>query len=350
MGMFLWDDDTLPPSANADGWRASTICPPNWPHALATCGGTFFHTPPGLLVGAAAGAEVQYLTLGDPQAPRAIAALTLQRCRLSLRARHARLATPPAARDASDRFATTRALHDWLATTGVADVVMDSFAATHEPDACLAGERSDRVEFVIPIDGSVDVFASCSTHHRRCIVAGERHGWTLRLLAGAEAATALGHVMATASARARSRGDAFTPEPVSGALASTGSPHDAWGTLTAAAYAGGRLLSAALIGWGNHGAYYLCGGSTPEGYAAASAPWLHWATMQTLRSAGHTTYNLGGVAASARDATSPAHGLYRFKAAFGVRPVPRASVRWVLRSRHARTHAAARWVAARARA
>jgi hypothetical protein len=47
---------------------------------------------------------------------------------------------------------------------------------------------------------------------------------------------------------------------------------------------------------------------------------------------------LGGTAVDAAQESSSGHGLYRFKTGFGVSPVVRWGVQWVLRPNHLRLH------------
>jgi lipid II:glycine glycyltransferase (peptidoglycan interpeptide bridge formation enzyme) len=112
-----------------------------------------------------------------------------------------------------------------------------------------------------------------------------------------------------------------------------------------AAWNGDTPLAAALIGWGNGRAFYIMGGSTPEGYEAGASVWLHWRIINQLAESRFTHYNLGGASPTASNADDPAHGLYRFKTAFGARIVPCRSLYWTLSVSHARLHQLARWIA-----
>jgi lipid II:glycine glycyltransferase (peptidoglycan interpeptide bridge formation enzyme) len=103
-------------------------------------------------------------------------------------------------------------------------------------------------------------------------------------------------------------------------------------------------LAAALVGWANHRAFYLMGGSTPAGYECGASIWLHWQIASRMADAGFVAYNLGGSSPSAAVPGDPAHGLYRFKTGFGSRAVRCRSLTWTLSSSHARLHRVGRWL------
>ncbi|HTO73776.1 MAG TPA: GNAT family N-acetyltransferase, partial [Gemmatimonadales bacterium] len=101
----------------------------------------------------------------------------------------------------------------------------------------------------------------------------------------------------------------------------------------------GRVLSAVLVGWSGTRAFYVLGGSTPEGYKASASAWLHWKIMQTLWPAGVRVYNLGGAAVEgAVDPTHPGHGLHRFKSGFAPREVIRRGISFEVGSLHRLGH------------
>jgi lipid II:glycine glycyltransferase (peptidoglycan interpeptide bridge formation enzyme) len=104
------------------------------------------------------------------------------------------------------------------------------------------------------------------------------------------------------------------------------------------AYQGDALLAAALIGYTAHRAFYLSGGSTPDGYAQSASVWLHWRTMSALRARGVTAYNLGGAPAGAAAPDHPLHGLHRFKLGFSPTVYRRNGLQWNDRTAHVRAH------------
>jgi hypothetical protein len=172
------------------------------------------------------------------------------------------------------------------------------------------------------------------------VSAGDRAGWTLRALAGAEAGAVLTAAQAEASRRATERGDGF-------ATMAFGADDDAppsldapWGVRTFAAFDGATPLAAARVGWGNRRAFYLVGGSTPEGYRRSASAWLHAAVVRALSAAGFAEYDLGGAPAEAADPAHPSHGLHRFKTGFGARPVACRGLRWEPAPAHLAAHRA----------
>jgi hypothetical protein len=355
--MLLWTDDSIDsiPAAttgrarlSSAAWRASAVCPATWARSLAECDGTFFHSPVGLRLATPLG-EARFLEYGSADQPEAIAAITLRRCRLSPRFRHAHLATLPAVAPGADRRAAMAGLRQWLRDAGIADVVVDSFAANDNSDVDASWlEPVARVEFSVPLDtGPEGIVARCNEQHRRRIRAGERAGWAMRTLRGVEAREAIAHVQGLASDRAEQRGDGFEAAAAPADPIGCSALSDAWGVTTLGAYDGDTLLSAAVVGWGNGSAYYLIGGSTEAGYSRSAAPWLHWRAMLRFADAGATSYNLGGVPAAASSPDHAAHGLHRFKSAFGGEQRQLVSARWTFGTGHARSHAAARWVAER---
>ena len=81
----------------------------------------------------------------------------------------------------------------------------------------------------------------------------------------------------------------------------------------------GRPLSCLLIGELGPRAYYLMGGSSPEGLTLNAASLLMWRASGLLRERGVDHLNLGGVPAHAEEEDAVEHGLYRFKDGFGAR-------------------------------
>jgi lipid II:glycine glycyltransferase (peptidoglycan interpeptide bridge formation enzyme) len=118
----------------------------------------------------------------------------------------------------------------------------------------------------------------------------------------------------------------------------------AWGLTTYAVMLGEQPLSAVLVGWAGKRAYYVSGGSTPEGYARNASVWLHLQIAAAFQSAGFSHYCLGGAPASAIDPSDPSHGLHRFKTGFGAEVRSCAGARWVFGPEHEASHRLTRWL------
>ena len=331
-------------------WKLSATCPADWAAHLASCGGGFFHSPPGLGAGAPDGEPVFALLLEAGQVT-GLAAGMRSRCRLSRHPRHVYWPTVPALALASAQGAALGALVHACADLGAAEVVMDSFDARWQPDpGCKpeAGASSSRLEYVVTLDADPASLADrYEATHRRHLRRGEREGWELRAVEGAEAQLTLAGVQAAGARRAEERGTARPAMVVArGARASAADLAAPWGACVFGAWCDRELLAAALVGWGNKRAFYVQGGSTVPGYQRSAAVWLHWRIMAALAEHGCVSYNLGGTAAGVEQLGHPEHGLYRFKMGFGGQIASCRGARWVLGPGHVRVHRLARWVSA----
>jgi hypothetical protein len=340
----------LPALSEAPRWRVSAVCPPDWCASVQSCGGGFFHTPTGLRFGAPPG-ETRFFEYTSDRSttdgPIAIAIAAVRRCRFSLRPRHAGFATWPAVRDPADFPRALTRLRDTLREIGIAEATIESFDA--EGDAESAGDDATaRWEYPVHLKGDADaILQQCAPTHRRRIRRGEKAGWQFRILTGLAARDAITGVQELASERAARRGDGFdAAAPVADAW-SGAQFSDPWGACTVGAFDNDRLLTAAVIGWGNGRAFYVTGGSTAHGYAEGSAAWLHWKAMSAFRQAGGEWYNLGGVGLAADTVGDPSHGLHRFKSGFGCDRSARTSARWVISPGHLRSHSAAAMISRR---
>ncbi|MFL5540196.1 MAG: GNAT family N-acetyltransferase [Longimicrobiaceae bacterium] len=328
-------DAVLGPSAR---WESAETPAAEWAARVARCGGSFFHAPPALGASLPAG-EPLYATLRSGNEVLAVAAGVACGCRVSARPRHLRFAAFPATAPGVERAHAAELLARWLAGGGAAEVEIGSFASPCEgppPRGALPGRA--RTEFVLPLCADASPLDGLGKTHRRHVAAGKRAGWRLRALDGAEAAGVLGRVQLEASRRATARGDGFAAGAFAAGSAPAAGLAAPWGVLTFAACDGDAPLAAARVGWGNQRAFYLVGGSTPEGYRQSAAAWLHASIATLLAGAGLTEYGLGGTPAEAADPGHPAHGLHRFKAGFGASAVACRGLRWEHAPAHLRAH------------
>lgn len=332
------DESTAPAT-----WQLSSLAPPDWAEALSACGGTFFHAPPALEVSLPPGEPV-YARLVAGARTLALALGVATRCRLSLRARHVRFAALPAAAPGVDRDRAAAELAGLLAARGMAEVGMESFGARGEAGPGAGGlPGRPRTEFVLPLAGGADaLLMRMRGTHRRRVRHGQHAGWRMRVLRGDDALRLLSAVRETASERAAGRGDGFDPGTAGAPFGRAAERTAAWGIATFGAFDGDVPLAAAAIGWGGGCAYFLSGGSTPEGYRQSAAHWLQWRAMADLAAAGITHHDLGGVPGEAWRPDHPSHGLYEYKSGYGAEPAPCRGVRWAPGARHLRLHA---WLA-----
>ncbi|HXF95885.1 MAG TPA: GNAT family N-acetyltransferase [Gemmatimonadales bacterium] len=318
-------------------WRLSSRCPADWAEKLARAGGGFFHTPAGLGVCAPRGEPV-FAELAVGAEVVGVAAGVRSRCRFTAQLRHVYLPTLPALAFDGGREAALVNLVALLRDQGAVEVVADAFDACWVPGGVPGAEDTrPRQEYVVPLDAEPDALARrFSRHHQRGLRHGQRERWDLRTHDAHEARDVLSVVQQAAARRAAQRRDAHMVEPLPGAAA-LGDGRD-WGTTTFAAWRGGELLCAALVGWANGRAFFLRGGSTPEGYRSNAAVWLHWRIMGVLAARGITEYNLGGAPGQALRPEDPAHGLHRFKRDFGSEVRSCHGMRWTLSPAHIQAH------------
>ena len=327
--------------SSSSPWRISGSCPADWPAKLRRSGGGFFHTPSGLALSAPRGAAL-FAELVDGETV-GVAVGVRARCSLTAEPRHVYLPTLPALANPEQGDAALAALVAVFREQDAAEVVVDAFDASWLPGTLPGAEETrPRNEYVVRLSADPDeMMRGCSRHHQRSIRHGQREGWVLRTPDGDEARVLLRLVQESAADRAAQRRDAFLVEPNPLAAALTDGEH--WGSTMFAAWTGPTPLAAALIGWAGRRAFYLRGGSTPEGYRVGAAAWLHWRVMGELGLRGFSEYNLGGAPPGAARAGDPAHGLHRFKREFGAAVRPCQGLRWTLNLAHAYAHGAARW-------
>lgn len=323
---------------------ASNVPLLEWTKATRAVDAGFFHSPLGLKVGAPRG-EPLYLRYQRDGVILGVALAVRSRCRLSGHLRHAYFPTWPAYAPNVDRAPADAALARTLRDLGVAEVQWDSFdAGCFVPPA----RTPERMEYVIDL-AQVEqrLVWPPSTGHRRSVRRGERDGWTIEALTGPARIRALEGVMERVIERASGRGVEIKAE-IPAALTDPGASA-AKDLVVYAAKDGPTLLAAALIGFGEHRAFFLMGGATLAGYQCGGSVWLQARLASQFASDGLRHYNLGGAPASASREDDPSHGLHRFKLGFGSAVVPCAGDRWILGAGHVRGHQllqwATRWVA-----
>ena len=338
-------DALATPDTSIDGWTFHEACPPEWADHLSRCGGGFFHSPLGLLAGAP-DSEPLFLEWRRDGRLMGIASGVQSPCRLSAKRPHWYFPTLPATVERGDATAALLALVECLKARNAAEVIVDSFAATWSPDALPRAIMTERREYTVPLTSTgEELVAGFTGHHRRNVARGNRVGWSLRTLRGAEAESLITSVHSTAVGRHARRGDRSRAQLPRALKYLTTDLSSAWGAVVFSAWDGDEPLSAALVGWGNGRAYYLIGGSTLMGYKTNASVWLHWKVMCALHAAGFSEYNLGGAGpVSPAMGGDDGNGLKKFKADYGAAPVPCTSARWVLRPVHMQMHRVGAWL------
>ena len=135
---------------------------------------------------------------------------------------------------------------------------------------------TERREYTVPLTSTgEELVAGFTGHHRRNVARGNRAGWSLRTLRGAEAESLIASVHSTAVGRHARRGDRSRVQLPRALKYLTTDLSSAWGAVVFSAWDVDEPLSAALVGWGNGRAYYLIGGSTLRGYKTNASVWLH---------------------------------------------------------------------------
>jgi GNAT acetyltransferase-like protein len=343
--------DTSPqPAVRADtplSWRIEPACPAEWHTHIERCGGSLFHSPIGLTVGAPQGQPL-YARLFHRTEVAGIAAGVALRCGFG--AWHVRFPTLPALLCHGTRDETLQLLAAELRQYGVTEVRFDSFDAAWQPGPALPSAAvPSRVEQVVPLDDlSPEQLASQFSEHHRCLVRrGVRAGWNFSVLEPGAGTEVLGRVQEEIVTRApAAEAEPAWPAPDQLVTAGAGDPAGRWGVRVFAASEGADTLSAVLVGWAGGRAFCLQGGSTAEGLRQGAAVWLHWRAMNLLADNGCRSYNLGGVRAAATFPSHPVHAWYRFTEEFGAVAVPCRGAQWRFDRAHASVHRVAQAMSA----
>lgn len=326
-------------------WRLHSTCPPDWFHHLDRCGAGLFHSPAGLAATVEQG-EPFFGELVEGDGIVGIVAGVRRRCRVPPRPRHAYVPSPPALAPGTEVTAAQAmaALRESAKDQGWAELTMGSLEAVGQgvPVEEPGNSLPPRTEYDIPLAGTPeDLEKRLTKHHRRHLAEGA--SWTLRTLSGRDARDLVIQVTSSARERAAShRGVTYDEVVLPPVEAFREDP--AWGLTTYAAMLGDVPLAAALVGWAGTRAYYVSGGSTPEGYARNASVWLHFQIALAFQSAGFSRYCLGGAPASALEPKDPSHGLHRFKMGFGSQTRACAGARWVFSAEHDTGHRLTRWI------
>jgi hypothetical protein len=199
-------------------------------------------------------------------------------------------------------------------------LVVESVGAERPEVPALAGEgeRLRAETYVIDLAGH-EARAALASNHRRNVQRALRAGVELQRHAAPGAAASHLALVRASLDRVAARGEDVEGMPAEAALRA----YLASGRgLLFQAVLGGEVRSSDLVVRIGDAAYYLSGGSSPEGMKVGTAHFLMAQVIESLKQAGCRTLNLG---------YPNAPGLARFKEGFGARPVPVERVQAELR-------------------
>lgn len=222
---------------------------------------------------------------------------------------------------AGDRVQALADIETVLRRRGVSEFQLNSFAydgASPIRLAPLGYAEMARCEFALSLEPGIDaVWRGTRPTLRNDIRRFERSGAVCRGRPDHGVVSALHDIELETALRHRAQGKPGNPmrEATYEAL---------WETLVKTGRARvylaekeGVPIASAVIGVCGRNAYYLYGGATPEGLALNAPKGLLWFAIQQEYGEGVREFNLGGMSASAAQADSLDHGLYKFKTGFG---------------------------------
>lgn len=207
-----------------------------------------------------------------------------------------------------------RGLQDYCQKRRVLQLDLNAFNSSpiEVPNLSPIAKIVQREELILDLKQiSEDGKKTLSTNHRRNLKKGERAGLSYQIRNNFEACKDHARMMAHSMHRRQNRGQSFNYKPspekwLSYVQCEAGfimqAKHDsAW-------------VSSLLILQSPRQAYYVSGGTSPQGMQLGAAHFLIWKVIKHLSSKGVSTLNLGGVS----ETDTP--GLARFKAGFGAKP------------------------------
>ena len=212
-----------------------------------------------------------------------------------------------------------QALVDWARAQGFASLTISSFdGPSPSADFEQLGFRTEeRLEFVLDLGPTEDeLLAGMKGSHRRKLRKALATGLRVDLAAHSELSR-IASLQQHTSTRRSERGEQMEvvdPEQLEAMRKSLLAAGDAFLLL---GHLGERVVSAALVGTGSGGSYYLLGGTDAEGLRHNAATAVLWRAVTLARERGAHWFNFGGVPASAADPAAMEHGLFRFKEGWG---------------------------------
>lgn len=309
---------------------------PEWDSAVAALGGCTFHSRGFGLASTELGGKALFLVFRREGQPVGYAVATTEPTRwrpLAWARDLLSLASPPALTTEVTRLEAHAALAAFARREGCAQLVVHSFGDPRPGDAFPpADERvqlAPRLEYRVPIGPDFPTtLARMSATHRRKIRKLMEAGFTFEEHSTVDGAlrvhAAHAQTFERRFARGEDQGAVWDLEDFRrrmGAYLRHGIIRFHFTLLE------GRTLSA--IGTMRFGrtAYYLVGGTTPEGIERQSGFAMFAETIQRLIGEGVTEFNLGGTGIHAREEGDAEHGLHRYKAGYGGQVLELAHIR-----------------------
>lgn len=302
----------------------------NWAQQVQRFGATLHHSPAWLAASARFNSSPRFFTWFDANGePVAIAAGTLRRSSLPLVGRWSSSLTLDSVPAVLPEFLPhgtpiIDALKQYALGVGCKTLNIEShMAAPLLVDArLLAGVARGRIEFRVDLGKTEEqLWQGLHSHHRRKIKKAMKQGLSIRESTAAHDASALRDLQRGSQDRRRKRGENMKlgdDEPIIALMKNM--LRDGIGRLFLAEH-DGRIVSGAFMSTFDSRAYYVFGGSNPDGFRLDAPGLLFWHMIRVFRDAGFVEFNLGGVPVAGAREDAAEHGLYRFKAGFGGREV-----------------------------
>ncbi len=235
------------------------------------------------------------------------------------------LSSPPALSPAVTRAQAVDALIRFARENNFGHLRIDSFGDPR-PDDPLPGEtprirRDPRLEYRVPIGPDfAATLARMSSTHRRKIRKALEGGFVFEEQTSIEGALRLyaAHEQTFERHRARGEGHAHAWRIEDFRRRMEAYLHHGMIRFHFTVLNGQTLSAIGTMQFGQT-AYYLVGGTTPDGIERQTGFAMFANTIQRLITEGVTEFNLGGTSFQAREEGSSDHGLFRYKSGYGAK-------------------------------
>lgn len=230
---------------------------------------------------------------------------------------------------ASETPALVKSLTQWLTSEGYTTIKLGSFGSGVEgyrlPTAAVCAER---LEFPWDLrQTSEQRFRSLRSNHKRKLQKLCKESYSLRAIGRMQP-----ELMTWLRLQwARRRGQAFSLRELVEMYRHHRMMHDSLagaglGHLYGLYDGDDALLSLAYMLEADGVAFYMIGASSPAGYDVNASLRLFWDLAERYAKQGFSCLHFGGVPAAAVTHGHDEHGVFRFKAGFGIEPLSRTSL------------------------